>query len=336
MRDVQTHRHGHQARPRPPRQMMNTTLDPASIASERADFEATFGREIDLTRHGDDYTDLATQEWWLVWLARASKAGSTARDPGDGRASFEFWFSDEGASLRAIERSGAGYRLMQAQSAWRAWSVAWPIAWLAALRALASVPAAASSLIDDSRRSSPLAIAVNEQNDSPAGAKQNTTSQVDGDLDAPTTRTAGACQLGTAPSALLEWAIREVLSAPQEDLRWLSRDAERVLRQAVLADDPGSLANNAVGDVDTSMLLVQHALQQAAYALKHAPGLYSLGYNVRNAMDLNGAADETGVTEIEYKAAADEARSAIAKARDIVRLALRHITQTTHHPARAL
>lgn len=37
------------------------------------------------------------------------------------RESFEHWYSDEGKSPRAIERSGEGYVLAQAQSAWTAW-----------------------------------------------------------------------------------------------------------------------------------------------------------------------------------------------------------------------
>jgi len=41
------------------------------------------------------------------------------------RESFEHWFSDEGASPRAIQRHGDGYLLMQAQSAWEAWQAAY-------------------------------------------------------------------------------------------------------------------------------------------------------------------------------------------------------------------
>jgi len=44
---------------------------------------------------------------------------------GNDREAFEVWFSDNGASPKAIERSGDGYRLMQAQSAWVAWQAAY-------------------------------------------------------------------------------------------------------------------------------------------------------------------------------------------------------------------
>lgn len=37
------------------------------------------------------------------------------------REAFEHWFSDGGEWPKAVERSGDGYKLMQAHSAWRAW-----------------------------------------------------------------------------------------------------------------------------------------------------------------------------------------------------------------------
>lgn len=37
------------------------------------------------------------------------------------RAAFEHWFSDEGESPKAVERSGGSYVLMQAESAWNVW-----------------------------------------------------------------------------------------------------------------------------------------------------------------------------------------------------------------------
>lgn len=43
---------------------------------------------------------------------------------GSARARFEAWFSDGGARPKAVERSGDGYRLMQAQSAWTVWQAA--------------------------------------------------------------------------------------------------------------------------------------------------------------------------------------------------------------------
>lgn len=40
------------------------------------------------------------------------------------REDFEFWFSDEGANPKAIERNSIGdYRLASAMSAWRTWKV---------------------------------------------------------------------------------------------------------------------------------------------------------------------------------------------------------------------
>lgn len=41
------------------------------------------------------------------------------------RDSFEAWASDAYKWPNAIERSGEGYRLMQTQSSWEAWSMAW-------------------------------------------------------------------------------------------------------------------------------------------------------------------------------------------------------------------
>lgn len=40
------------------------------------------------------------------------------------REKFEYWFSDNGANKKAIERRGEGYLLMQAQSAWGVWLAA--------------------------------------------------------------------------------------------------------------------------------------------------------------------------------------------------------------------
>lgn len=41
------------------------------------------------------------------------------------RLAFEAWFSDSGQSPKAVQRSGDGYLLAQAQSAWSAWQGAW-------------------------------------------------------------------------------------------------------------------------------------------------------------------------------------------------------------------
>lgn len=41
------------------------------------------------------------------------------------RAEFERWFSEAGKWSAAIERSGEGYRLAAAQSAWTAWQACW-------------------------------------------------------------------------------------------------------------------------------------------------------------------------------------------------------------------
>lgn len=41
------------------------------------------------------------------------------------RDSFEAWASDAYKWPNAVERSGEGYRLMQTQSSWEAWSMAW-------------------------------------------------------------------------------------------------------------------------------------------------------------------------------------------------------------------
>ena len=47
------------------------------------------------------------------------------------RERFEHWFSDQGKWPQAVERSGEGYKLMQAQSAWETWKVACPEGWQA-------------------------------------------------------------------------------------------------------------------------------------------------------------------------------------------------------------
>lgn len=46
------------------------------------------------------------------------------------RERFERWFSDQGKWPQSVERSGEGYKLMQAQSAWETWKVACPEGWL--------------------------------------------------------------------------------------------------------------------------------------------------------------------------------------------------------------
>lgn len=42
------------------------------------------------------------------------------------RAAFERWFGEDGRWPQAIERSGNGYKLMGAHSAWVAWRACWP------------------------------------------------------------------------------------------------------------------------------------------------------------------------------------------------------------------
>lgn len=46
----------------------------------------------------------------------------------DERREFEKWFTNGGEWAQAAQRSGEGYRLMQAQSAWEAWQAAWAAA----------------------------------------------------------------------------------------------------------------------------------------------------------------------------------------------------------------
>ena len=45
------------------------------------------------------------------------------------RRRFEHWFSDQGKWPQAVERSGNGYRLIQANDAWLAWQAACPEGW---------------------------------------------------------------------------------------------------------------------------------------------------------------------------------------------------------------
>tara|TARA_R100001039_G_C1831136_1_gene95073 strand:- start:907 stop:1206 length:300 start_codon:yes stop_codon:yes gene_type:complete len=51
------------------------------------------------------------------------------------RERFEHWFSDQGKWPQAVERSGEGYKLMQADDAWRTWQAACPEGWQALPRA---------------------------------------------------------------------------------------------------------------------------------------------------------------------------------------------------------
>ena len=41
------------------------------------------------------------------------------------REKFELYYSDEGKWPKAVERSGEGYKLLQAQAAWVVWQAAW-------------------------------------------------------------------------------------------------------------------------------------------------------------------------------------------------------------------
>lgn len=43
------------------------------------------------------------------------------------REAFEEWYSDHYKYLKAIERNGGGYVLMQAQLSWTAWQAAWKV-----------------------------------------------------------------------------------------------------------------------------------------------------------------------------------------------------------------
>ncbi|MGE6580355.1 hypothetical protein ACQKD0_04890 [Vreelandella aquamarina] len=47
------------------------------------------------------------------------------------RERFERWFSDQGKWPQSVERSGEGYRLMQANDAWLTWQAACPENWQA-------------------------------------------------------------------------------------------------------------------------------------------------------------------------------------------------------------
>lgn len=42
----------------------------------------------------------------------------------DVRERFEYWYSDEGRTPKAVERNGDGYRLIAAHTAWNAWQAA--------------------------------------------------------------------------------------------------------------------------------------------------------------------------------------------------------------------
>jgi hypothetical protein len=48
----------------------------------------------------------------------------SASEKADARAAFEHWFSDEGQWPQAVQRSGEGYSLAQAQSSWTTWQAA--------------------------------------------------------------------------------------------------------------------------------------------------------------------------------------------------------------------
>jgi hypothetical protein len=52
----------------------------------------------------------------------------SATELADARADFEHWFSDEGKWPQAVQRSGDGYSLAQAQSSWTTWLMATAVA----------------------------------------------------------------------------------------------------------------------------------------------------------------------------------------------------------------
>lgn len=56
----------------------------------------------------------------FIATPKAQPSGNAGELP-DERASFEWWASDVGTWLAAVERSGNGYKLAQTDSAWRVW-----------------------------------------------------------------------------------------------------------------------------------------------------------------------------------------------------------------------
>lgn len=52
-------------------------------------------------------------------------AKSGMQDETTVRTAFEAWFSDAGTWPAAVERSGDGYKLLAAQSAWTTWRAGW-------------------------------------------------------------------------------------------------------------------------------------------------------------------------------------------------------------------
>ncbi len=60
--------------------------------------------------------------------ANAARRGSESNDLlglAPERAAFEAWFGEDGKWPSAVRRSGEGYTLAAAQSAWVAWRAAW-------------------------------------------------------------------------------------------------------------------------------------------------------------------------------------------------------------------
>lgn len=55
-----------------------------------------------------------------VWRGHVKDANAAMA-----RAVFEDWYSEGGKWPAVVERSGDGYKLMQAHSAWVAWQAAW-------------------------------------------------------------------------------------------------------------------------------------------------------------------------------------------------------------------
>jgi len=41
------------------------------------------------------------------------------------RKAFEYWYSDNGATPKAIEKNGDNYTYMGAYTAWKTWQAAW-------------------------------------------------------------------------------------------------------------------------------------------------------------------------------------------------------------------
>ncbi len=94
------------------------TPTPEQFAALQAEWDALPLRAESTKADYSAMADLAYRALDVLDAYAQARAGGAVADV---RGSFERWMSDDGLFPPAIERSGEGYRLAQAQSSWEAW-----------------------------------------------------------------------------------------------------------------------------------------------------------------------------------------------------------------------